>query len=91
MIQGNELIMLLLAIGCAAFIVVNRKKVHRIPEAGTLLSAFGILLAGYGLTILEGLLWKEALNMVEHVCYAASSVLMTVWCWKIFAGKRDAS
>ena len=85
------MLMMLLAIGCAAFIIVNRNKVRRIPEARTLFSAFGVLVAGYVLTILEGIFWKDALNVVEHIFYAASSVLLAVWCWKIFAGKGSAS
>jgi hypothetical protein len=57
MIQQNELIMLLLGIGCMIFILVNKQKVKRIPVAKPLIAGFYVLLAGYFLTILEGLFW----------------------------------
>jgi Na+/H+-dicarboxylate symporter len=87
MIQQNEIIMLLLGIGCMMFILTNKQKVKRIPVAKTLIAAFYMLLAGYVLTILEGLFWTEILNVLEHICYSASAILMAVWCWKIFAYK----
>ena len=82
--------MLLLGIGCMIFILVNKQKVKRIPVAKTLIAGFYVLLAGYVLTILEGLFLKDLLNVLEHICYASSSILMAVWCWKIFAYKKDA-
>ena len=87
MIQHNEIIMLLLSIGCTIFILVNKQKVKRIPLAKLLIAGFCVLLAGYVLTIFEGIFWKDFLNVLEHICYAASSILMAVWCWKIFAYK----
>jgi len=90
MIQQNEIIMLLLGIGCMIFILVNKQKVKRIPVAKTLIAGFYVLLAGYVLTILEGLFLKDLLNVLEHICYASSSILMAVWCWKLFAYKKDA-
>ncbi len=90
MIQQNEIIMLLLGIGCMIFILVNKQKVKRIPVAKTLIAGFYVLLAGYVLTILEGLFLKDLLNVLEHICYASSSILMADWCWKIFAYKKDA-
>ena len=82
--------MLLLGIGCMIFILVNKQKVKRIPVAKLLIAGFYVLLAGYVLTILEGLFWNEFLNVLEHICYSASAILMAVWCWKIFAYNKDA-
>jgi cell shape-determining protein MreD len=84
MIQQNEIIMLLLGMGCMIFILVNKQKVKRIPAARTLIAGFCVLLAGYLLTIAEGFLWNDFLNVLEHVCYTTSSIIMAVWCWKIF-------
>ena len=79
--------MLLLGIGCLIFIWVNKQKVKRIPVAKPLIAGFYVLLAGYLLTFLEGLFWNDLLNVLEHICYTASSILMAVWCWKIVAFK----
>jgi len=87
MIQQNEIIMLLLGIGCMIFILVNKQKVKRIPLAKLLIAGFYVLLAGYVLTILEGLFWMDFLNVLEHICYTTSSILMAVWCWKLFVFK----
>ena len=87
MIQQSEIIMLLLGIGCMIFILVNKQKVKRIPAAKILIAGFYVLLAGYILTIFEGLFWRDFLNVLEHICYTASSILLVVWCWKIFAFK----
>ncbi len=89
MIQQNEIIMLLLSIGCLIFILANKQKVKRIPLAKFLIACFCVLLAGYVLTIFEGIFWKDFLNVLEHICYAASSILMAAWCWKIFVVKKD--
>ena len=80
--------MLFLGMGCMIFILVNKQKVKGIPAAKTLIAGFNVLLAGYVLTILEGLLWNDFLNVLEHICYTASSILVAVWCWKIFAYKK---
>ena len=90
MIQQNEIVMLLLSIGCMIFILTNNQKVKRIPVAKILIAGFYVLLAGYVLTILEGLFWKDFLNVLEHLCYAVSSILMAVWCWKILISEKDA-
>jgi Na+/H+-dicarboxylate symporter len=90
MIQENEVIMLLLGIGCLAFIVTNRGKMEQIPESRTLVSSFYILIIGNVLTVLEGLLWNDFLNYLEHISYAVSSILLAVWCWKIFTRKTGA-
>jgi hypothetical protein len=89
MIQQNELIMLLLGIGGMVFILLNIKKVKRIPGANTLVAGYYVLLGGYVLTLLEGFFWKDLLNIIEHICYAASSVLIAIWCWKIFSHQKD--
>jgi len=87
MIQQNEIIMLLLGLGCMIFILVNKQKVKRIPVAKTLIAGFYVLLAGHVLTIFEGFFGEDFLNVLEHICYTASSILVAVWCWKIFAYK----
>ena len=89
MIQENEIITLLLGIGVMIFILANNRKVKRIPVAKILIAGFYVLLAGWVLTILEGLFWNDLLNVLEHICYTASSILIAVWCWKIFAYKKD--
>jgi len=84
MFQENEIIMLLLGIGVLIFIFANRSRLKSLPASQLLFAGFGALLAGWVLTVLEGFFWGEALNLIEHVCYAASAVLMAGWCWVVF-------
>lgn len=89
MIQENEIITLLLGIGVMIFILANKNRVKRIQAAKILIAGFYVLLAGWVLTILEGLFWREFINVLEHICYTSSSILMAVWCWKIFKNTKE--
>lgn len=84
MIQDNELITLLLAIGVTIFLLVNNAALKKLPELLLIRAAFGVLLAGYVLTILEGFFWGKALNLIEHYSYTLSAVLLATWCYRVF-------
>lgn len=85
MVQENEVIMLLLYIGVLIFIQANRSRLlDQIPSNRTLLAGFYFLVVSSFLTVLEGLLWGDELNLLEHGCYAASAILIAVWCWQVF-------
>ena len=88
MIQENEIIMLLLGIGVLIFILGNRLKLKRLPSSSIFITGFCVLLLGWIMTVLESYFWKELLNFFEHICYAASSVLVATWSWKVF-GRRE--
>ncbi len=87
--QENEVVMLLMAIGVLIFILFNRRQIMRIEAAGLLVTAFCILLVGYVFTVLEGFFLSALLNFLEHACYAGSSVLIALWCMKVFKPKES--
>ena len=89
MIQDNEVVMLLMAIGVLIFILVNRRLIMRIEAARVLVAAFCVLLAAYVFTVLEGFFLSTLFNFLEHACYAASSVLIAIWCMKVFKEKES--
>ncbi len=89
MIQENEIVMLLLGIGASIFILVNRLQLNRLPSSNILLAGFSAALMGWALTVLEGFLVAGLLNILEHMCYAASSLLMAVWCWRAFGAAKE--
>ncbi len=92
MIQENEVVMLLMAIGVLIFILVNRRLIMRIEAARVLVAAFCVLLAAYVLTVLEGFFREDLearLNLLEHLCYAVSSFLIALWCTKVFKPKES--
>ena len=88
MIENNEIILLILGLGVLIFFSVLRKRIRDIPKPGYFFSAFVVLTAGWLLTVLEGLFWSDWLNLLEHVCYALSSILLTVWCWVVLTGRE---
>jgi len=90
MVQENEIVMLLLGIGVLIFTLNNLSQLKLIPKWRILIWTFHIVLGGWLLTVLESFLWNELLNFLEHTCYAVSSVLMAVWCWKVFGAEKEA-
>lgn len=90
MLEEREVVALLLTVGVLVFLLVNRARIHRLPSSGLLVASFGVLFVGRLLTVLEGFLYRDLLDLVEHVCYAGSAVLLAVWCRRAF-GKEAAS
>ena len=84
MIQQTELITFLVGVGVAIYVLLNFRKLSRIPKFSTLLTAYLSLLTAWALTILEGFFLGDLLNILEHAGYAMSSVTMAVWCWFVF-------
>jgi hypothetical protein len=89
MIQENEIVMLMLGIGASVFILVNRLQLNRLPSSNILLAGFSAALMGWILTVLEGFFVEGLLNILEHMCYAASSLLVAVWCWRAFGAAEE--
>ena len=88
MVQENEIVMLLLGLGVLIFMLGNRQRIKSIPASNILTACFYTLVTGWVFTVIEGFIWPGFFNLLEHLCYAGSSVLMAVWCWKIF-GRRE--
>jgi hypothetical protein len=89
MIQQNELITFMVGIGVALFILINRRRIARIPGSSWLLLSYSALLAGWTLTIVEGFVLADVTNVIEHACYMASSMAAAVWCWIVLVkGER---
>lgn len=88
MIQENELVMLIIGIGVLVFIAGNYSRFKKLPESKILIAGFLSLFTGWVLTVLEGFFWEEFLNFMQHICYIGGSVLVSIWCWKIFIRKE---
>ncbi len=89
--QANEIITLILAMAVWAFLIISRDKIRKLPAWKTFIASFVVLSAGWIATLAEGLFWHEALNLIEHICYAVSSILLAVWCWRIFTRSSEAA
>lgn len=88
MVQENEIVMVVLGFGTLFFIFSNRQQLRRLPSSGTLLSSYFVLLFGWLLTVLESFFFGDLLNLIEHASYAASSILLAIWCWQALHANR---
>jgi hypothetical protein len=88
MTQENELVTILIGIGLFIFIIFNFSKLKTLPAIKILLAGLSVLLIGWILTILEGFFLEDLLNLLEHTCYALSSIIMAVWFWVAFKQKE---
>ncbi|MHA1292812.1 MAG: hypothetical protein ACTSQJ_09120 [Promethearchaeota archaeon] len=91
MIQENEIIVFIIGIGTLIFIFINRLKINHIPESRIFVLAFVSFLIGWFFTILEGFLFGDLLNFIEHLCFAIGSILITIWISKVFKRRRDTN
>ncbi len=93
-IHENEIVMLLIGVGVSVFIQGNQRRLKGLQVSKILVAGFCMMLGGWILTNLEGLFsegtfWNNFLNTLEHICYAIGSILVAVWCWKVFGSGRE--
>jgi hypothetical protein len=90
-LDERDVLMLLLAVGALIFAVANRPRLRLLPAWKLLWASFCFALAGWTLSVLQIVFLRDQMMLLEHVSYAASSVLAAVWCWKVFAARRRES
>ena len=90
MIQENELITFLVGTGVALFVVINWRRISRIPGSNWIRLSFWALYTGWALTLIEGFILPEVTNFLEHACYMVSSLAAATWCWLILIVKGRA-
>lgn len=88
MLQENEVVMLLLGFGILLFITVSIREIKRIYAWNILIFSYLWLLTGWIFTVLEGFFLENFLNILEHVSYALSALIMMLWCWKITYNRK---
>lgn len=86
----NEIVMLLIGVCVLIFILGSRPRLKRLPASNILVAGFYMLLGSWILTVLEGFFWESYLNYIDHACYAVGSVLVALWCWKVFGSRKEA-
>ena len=91
MIYENEIVMLLLGFGVLVFILANRAKLKWVQSSNILILGYCILFVAWILTVLEGFFLGDLLNILEHICYAASSILVAIWSWRVFGKRKEVN
>ncbi len=88
MIQENELATML--IGIWVFIYTRKINLTEFPEYRYFFAGFYCLLLSWVFTVLETFFLHSFLNFVEHLLYVLSSVLLMIWCLRVFIRKGKA-
>jgi hypothetical protein len=88
-IQESEVIKLLFGVGVLIYFFITKKKILELPHHNLLFFAYIIVFLGWVITVLEGLFYEQLLNLIEHSCYTASSLILCLWCYLVFI-KDDA-
>ncbi len=84
MVQENEIVTLVLAVGVLIFALANLRRIGSTAQPKVLLVAFAFACGGWVFTVVEGLAWPDLLNLIEHILYAISSITLAYWCWLVF-------
>jgi len=85
-VQENELLTLLIAVGVLVFIATGGARIRKLPQWRWCLTAYLVMTVGWTLTVLEGLFWGDTLNLLEHICYTISSITLAIWVGRVFLG-----
>ncbi len=83
-IQESEIIKLLFGLGVLIYFFITKKKIIELPHHNLLFFAYIIVFSGWVLTVMEGFFYEQFINLIEHSCYTASTVLLTLWCYLVF-------
>lgn len=86
----SELVTLVLGSVSLIFVVINRQQIRNVPFYKFFLFSYIVLLTSWTFTVLEYFIWGDILNLLEHMGYMLSYVLLALWCWKVsFTGKDN--
>lgn len=89
MVEGYEIIVLILGFTALVVILLNWEKLQQLPSQKILIAAFLMFLASWILTNVEALLWRDALNILEHISQATGGIMIAFWSWEVFWKAED--
>ena len=89
MFEEQELLVLLLGVGLLVYGIFKRSDLTSIPYSGVIISAYLVMLAGWGISVLESAFYPYILNILEHIACMGGSLLLAIWAW--FALKKQSS
>lgn len=84
MVQGYEIIALILGLIALVVFLLNWKRLQTLPAKILLISGFFLFLSSWVFTNAEAFFWKDTLNLLEHVSQASGGILVATWCWEVF-------
>ena len=91
MIQENELITLIFCVVTLAFLLINYGKLKKLPLLRVFTISYILFSIGWLFTVLEGLVFESIFNILEHLCYVTSAILLFIWIVIVFYKKEEKS
>jgi hypothetical protein len=73
--QDSEIVTLLFTLATLPVLPVILRGLQ-LPGRRLFVAAYLCMAAGYVFTVVEGIIWRDAFNFVEHLAYAASGLCM---------------
>lgn len=89
MIQENELITLILCLVALFFAISNYVQLKSLPGLKIFITSFTLFTMGWFFTVIEGIIFEEVFNIIEHVCYICSSLTMFIWAIVFFKKRGE--
>ncbi|MFX1274601.1 MAG: hypothetical protein ACFFBP_17705 [Promethearchaeota archaeon] len=89
MIQENEVITFFLCLGALSFVVITYVRLKTFPKLRVIIVSFILFSLGWFFTIIEGIFFEEISNIIEHLCYLSSSIILGLWTLLAIQKKRD--
>ena len=86
--EENEIIMLVLSIVVLVFIKIYKKNIRQVKGFRLLFSSFLFFLFACFCTNLEIFIWPSYLNLLEHLSYTTSVILMFLWSYKYLISEK---
>lgn len=87
MYQESEIVDLLMVIFLTPLMVANVRAIH-IPGKRWFVAGYLVVVLGYVLTVLEGFVAPEALNVAEHLSHAVMGALFFAGALSMFRSAR---
>lgn len=87
-IDHDEVIMMLISLIVFIEIFTSLKLIRFIPQKGILLSSFLVFTVSAVSTVVEGYVFSDVLNYIEHSSLMASAILLAVWCGRVFQARE---
>ena len=85
----SELVLLVLGISVGVLVVAYRQDLSVIPRFPWVAAAFFCLVGAYAFTNLEEMVFPRAFNVLEHLLYLSSSILLLSWIGVLYQKAGD--
>jgi hypothetical protein len=83
MVETPEIITLALGAISLFFVGINRLQIKKVPFFALFILSYLIMISSWLITVLEDFFWSDFLNALEHAGYLLSSIILSIWCWKV--------